>query len=334
MRTFLTKAAAILLAGAAAFAVSAAKPIKVACVGNSITYGLLVENREVNNYPTQLGKMLGNSYEVGNFGRSGATLLTEGHNPYIKSPEFADAVAFRPDILVMHLGVNDTDPRNWPDFGDLFVKEYVAMIDSFKAVNPGVRVILANLSPLSSKHYRFKSGTREWRDLIRKAIVDVAQVADAELIDFGDDLRDRQNLLSDGIHPNAAGATVLAKSVYSAITGNYGGLKMPPVYGSGMVLQRYKPLNISGTADAGANVTVTLAGTKVRAVANNRGQWAVTLPPMAETTGLTMTVSDGKTDSYLHRCSSRRGVARFRSEQHGVSPQLVQDIQGGLAELH
>lgn len=294
MRTFLTKAAAILLAGAAAFAVSAAKPIKVACVGNSITYGLLVENREVNNYPTQLGKMLGNSYEVGNFGRSGATLLTEGHNPYIKSPEFADAVAFRPDILVMHLGVNDTDPRNWPDFGDLFVKEYVAMIDSFKAVNPGVRVILANLSPLSSKHYRFKSGTREWRDLIRKAIVDVAQVADAELIDFGDDLRDRQNLLSDGIHPNAAGATVLAKSVYSAITGNYGGLKMPPVYGSGMVLQRYKPLNISGTADAGANVTVTLAGTKVRAVANNRGQWAVTLPPMAETTGLTMTVSDGK----------------------------------------
>ncbi|NLX80482.1 MAG: sialate O-acetylesterase, partial [Proteiniphilum sp.] len=52
-----------------------AKPIKVACVGNSITFGYLVENREKNAYPYQLQTMLGSEYEVGNFGLSGATLL-------------------------------------------------------------------------------------------------------------------------------------------------------------------------------------------------------------------------------------------------------------------
>ena len=42
--------------------------IKVACVGNSITYGSGVADREVNAYPVKLQGMLGDKYEVGNFG--------------------------------------------------------------------------------------------------------------------------------------------------------------------------------------------------------------------------------------------------------------------------
>ena len=57
----------------------------------------------------------GEGYEVGNFGRNGATLLRKGHNPYCKTAEFAHALEFAPDIAVIHLGTNDTDPRNWPD---------------------------------------------------------------------------------------------------------------------------------------------------------------------------------------------------------------------------
>jgi sialate O-acetylesterase len=81
MRRFIASAAALLVAGAAAFAVFAANPVKVACVGNSITYGFLVKDREENAYPKQLGRMLGSGYDVRNFGRSGATLLTKGHTP-------------------------------------------------------------------------------------------------------------------------------------------------------------------------------------------------------------------------------------------------------------
>ena len=41
--------------------------IKVACVGNSITYGIGVKDREHDSYPSQLQRMLGDSYQVGNF---------------------------------------------------------------------------------------------------------------------------------------------------------------------------------------------------------------------------------------------------------------------------
>ena len=36
-----------------------AEPIRVACVGDSITYGAAIKNRAANCYPTVLGKQLG-----------------------------------------------------------------------------------------------------------------------------------------------------------------------------------------------------------------------------------------------------------------------------------
>ena len=91
------------------------KTIKVACVGNSITYGYLLENRERDAYPAVLQRALGKPYVVGNFGKSGATLLSKGHRPYIEQEEYKQALAFGADIVVIHLGINDTDPRNWPN---------------------------------------------------------------------------------------------------------------------------------------------------------------------------------------------------------------------------
>ena len=59
--------------------------IKVACIGNSVTYGYGLKNPITESYPVQLQKMLGEKYEVKNFGHSGATLLRKGHNPYYKT---------------------------------------------------------------------------------------------------------------------------------------------------------------------------------------------------------------------------------------------------------
>lgn len=66
--------------------VSAVEPVKVACVGNSVTYGMRVENREHNCYPARLAQLLGEGYDVRNFGKSGATLLSRGHRPYVEQP--------------------------------------------------------------------------------------------------------------------------------------------------------------------------------------------------------------------------------------------------------
>ena len=59
--------------------------VKAACIGNSITYGAYIANRDQNSYPAQLQAYLGDGYEVRNYGVSGRTLLTQGDYPYVKN---------------------------------------------------------------------------------------------------------------------------------------------------------------------------------------------------------------------------------------------------------
>lgn len=272
----------------------AAEPVRVACVGNSITYGTGIADREHFSYPVQLQQMLGNGYVVGNFGKPGATLLYKGHRPYVEQPEFKEALRFKGDIAVIHLGINDTDPRNWPNYRDEFVKDYLSIMDSLRAANPKVRFILARMTPIADRHPRFQSGTKQWHDEIQTAIETVARVSGAELIDFHEPLYPYPNLLPDAIHPNPEGAGILAKTVYGGITGNYGGLSMSSLYADYMVLQRDVPLDIHGTANTGEKITVEIGGQKASTTADNQGKWSIVLSPMQAAEDLTLTITAGK----------------------------------------
>lgn len=277
------------------------KTIRVACIGNSITYGTGIADRTNDSYPSQLQRLLGSNYQVGNFGKPGATLLYHGHRPYVKQEEFKEAIAFKGDIAVMHLGINDTDPRNWPNYRDEFVKDYLSIMDSLRAANPKVRIILARMTPIADRHPRFVSGTKQWHGEIQTAIETVARVSGAELIDFYEPLYPYPYLLPDAIHPNPEGAGILAKTVYSGITGDYGGLQMSQLYTDYMVLQRDMPLDIHGTANAGEKITVSISNQKATATANNQGKWSVVLKPMNAATDLTLTVEAGSaTKVYKH----------------------------------
>lgn len=269
------------------------KTVRVACIGNSITYGTGIADRTNDSYPSQLQRLLGSNYQVGNFGKPGATLLYHGHRPYVKQEEFKEAIAFKGDIAVMHLGINDTDPRNWPNYRDEFVKDYLSIMDSLRAANPKVRIILARMTPIADRHPRFVSGTKQWHGEIQTAIETVARVSGAELIDFYEPLYPYPYLLSDAIHPNPEGAGILAKTVYSGITGDYGGLQMSQLYTDYMVLQRDIPLDIHGIANAGEKITVSISNQKATATANNQGKWSVVLKPMNAATDLTLTVEAG-----------------------------------------
>lgn len=269
------------------------KTVRVACIGNSITYGTGIADRTNDSYPSQLQRLLGSNYQVGNFGKPGATLLYHGHRPYVKQEEFKEAIAFKGDIAVMHLGINDTDPRNWPNYRDEFVKDYLSIMDSLRAANPKVRIILARMTPIADRHPRFVSGTKQWHGEIQTAIETVARVSGAELIDFYEPLYPYPYLFPDAIHPNPEGAGILAKTVYSGITGDYGGLQMSQLYTDYMVLQRDMPLDIHGIANAGEKITVSISNQKATATANNQGKWSVVLKPMNAATDLTLTVEAG-----------------------------------------
>ena len=162
----------------------AADTIRVACVGNSVTYGAGIPDRAQKAYPVQLQAMLGDGYKVENFGHSGSTLLRKGHRPYVKVPEYRKAIDFKADIVVIHLGLNDTDPRNWPNFRDEFNADYIALIDSFKVANPEAKVWICRMTPISHDHRRYQSGTRDWHEQIQGHIEQVAAATGVGLIDF------------------------------------------------------------------------------------------------------------------------------------------------------
>lgn len=275
-------------------------PVRVACVGNSITYGTGIANRDKDSYPAQLQAMLGKKYLVGNFGKPGATLLRHGHRPYFKQQEFRDAMAFHADIAVIHLGINDTDPRNWPNYRDEFVTDYLALIDSLRQANPKVRIILARLSPIAHRHLRFISGTQQWHEQIQASIETVAAISGSELIDFHAPLYPYPFLLPDALHPNVEGAGIMAKVVYGSITGNYGGLHLPAIYTDNMVLQRDVPITIHGTANAGETVKVKLGSLYQATRANQLGKWQVTFAPQKAERNTTLTVSAGKQKRIFH----------------------------------
>ena len=317
-----------------------AQTVKVACVGNSVTYGYLLPDREKDAYPSQLAVLLGEGYEVGNFGKSGATLLRKGHRPYMQQPEYQEALKFAADRVIIHLGLNDTDPRNWPNYRDEFIRDYLALIESFRQVNPDCQIWICRMTPITHMHRRFKSGTREWHDQIQQAIEQVVQNAGVGLIDLHEPLYRHPNLLPDALHPDAEGAAILAKTVYSSITGDYGGLKMPQIYGDDMVLQQGTELKISGMANAGEEVLVELGRQKRKGTTKADGKWSVVMKNVKAggPYDLKITASSGKLHyknvmiGEVWLCSGQSNMA-FMVKQSKEAQELLNTAKEGGVRL-
>ncbi len=263
----------------ASIALAQQTPIKVACIGNSVTFGYGLHEGGAGAYPLQLQQLLGDRYQVRNFGHSGATLLRNGHNPYDKTDAFADALSFVPDIAVIHLGLNDTDPRNWPEYRDDFVADYGWLLDTFRTVNPRVQLYICRLTPVFSGHPRFKSSTRAWYWQIQSLIPEIARHQGVELIDLHTPLYHRPDLFGDNLHPDATGAGIIAQTVYARLTGDFGGLQLPSVYSNHMVLQREQPIRIHGQANAHTTIQVEFGGQTLHAQTSRDGIWAVVFDP-------------------------------------------------------
>ena len=82
--------------------------VRVACVGDSITYGAKIEDKFLNSYPAQLQQLLGGRYLVENFGASGHTLQKDANFSYWNHPNFKKSSDFQPDVIFLMLGTNDT----------------------------------------------------------------------------------------------------------------------------------------------------------------------------------------------------------------------------------
>ncbi|HZK82418.1 MAG TPA: GDSL-type esterase/lipase family protein [Humisphaera sp.] len=190
--------------------------MRVACIGDSITFGVGTRNANLESYPAQLDRMLGEKYTVRNFGVSGATLLNHGDRPYQKQAAFKAALDFKPEVVVIMLGTNDTKPQNWK-FKDEFVADYKGLIAQFAELPSKPKIFLCQPVPVAGKgNYGIvESGVDEEMPMIARIAEDVK----AKLVDTHAALTGKDELIPDRVHPNAAGATLMAKAVYEAIAG-------------------------------------------------------------------------------------------------------------------
>ncbi|HEX8324144.1 MAG TPA: GDSL-type esterase/lipase family protein [Tepidisphaeraceae bacterium] len=189
--------------------------IRVACIGDSITFGHGIKERDRDSYPAQLGRLLGDRYSVRNFGANGTTALRQGDRPYVARPVYAQALAYKPDVAIIGLGTNDTKPQNWTKQAD-FVADYQAMIADLRAANPAVRIFVCLPAPC------YLMGETSIRSrVIDEALIPkirtVAEQSKAGIVDLRSALDGRPELLPDTIHPNPEGARIIAEAVARAI---------------------------------------------------------------------------------------------------------------------
>jgi len=191
--------------------------VRVACVGDSITYGSGVENPETNSYPAVLGSLLGPKFETKNFGVSGATLLKKGDHPYWTTDAFKDVDKYEPDSVIIKLGTNDSKPQNWEHGAD-FEADLRAMIDHFKALPSHPSIWLCFPVPVYQTQWGINDAVVKG-EIIPK-IQKVAKEQKLPVINLYSALKKKPEMFPDKVHPNAAGARVIAETVYAALMGN------------------------------------------------------------------------------------------------------------------
>ncbi len=191
----------------------AQSPVKIACVGNSITQGPGRDNPD--SYPGQLQAMLGDAYQVTNFGVSGRTLLRKGDFPYWNEPQFQQVKDFGADILVIMLGTNDSKPQNWAHKTE-FRQDYLDMIAEFKKTMPADgKVYVVIPVPVTKDAFGITAAVMD--NELRLMLMDIADETNSELIDLYTPLMTRSDLFADGVHPNKEGLGIMAKNIARAI---------------------------------------------------------------------------------------------------------------------
>ena len=203
------------------------EPLRVACLGDSITFGAGVPDRERNSYPAQLGYRLGDGYEVRNFGVGGATLLRSADTPYIETEAWRSAFEWAPDVAVVMLGTNDSvqseQRKNWEHEADL-ERSARSLVARLRVGRPAeMRILFCSPPPMFPERPGL---TPERAADLRERAPRLARVAEVvrgvarsiaavEYLDLTGVLSVGQ--VTDGVHTTSFGAEALAERVAQAI---------------------------------------------------------------------------------------------------------------------
>lgn len=200
--------------------------IKVACVGDSITYGHGISDWKKNSYPAVLQQLLGEDYHVANFGSSGACVNPDGDQPYVNRDIYKEALEYDADIIIFMMGTNDAKPENWTD-AERFMEDYMALAASFAE---GEQAPIIYYVPCAEAYYTEdadKSTGIAKYDIQPEVIDEIAETirlrvyTSSVIMEFIDihSLTEAHPewFEADGIHPDNEGAKAIAETIADAI---------------------------------------------------------------------------------------------------------------------
>jgi lysophospholipase L1-like esterase len=181
--------------------------IRVACVGDSIT--------ERSGYPNKLQTMLGVDYTVGNFGVSGSTVSADSKIPYMNQSQFKKAQDFNPNIVVIMLGTNDANPEIAYNETN-FESDYARIVHAFQTLQSDPQIVLAYSPPIFANNSAWNNTYLV--DTVIPRINSIADQMNLPTVDMYDTFVNHSDYFMDGIHPNNEGSTLIASTMYDAVT--------------------------------------------------------------------------------------------------------------------
>lgn len=206
----------LVLVGAGSFTALRAQ-IRVACVGNSITYGYGIKNRDSLSYPARLQQMMGDKFIVHNYGVSGRTLLKKGDKPYWNESAFQAARDWQPNLVIIMLGTNDTKAQNW-QYASEFESDYRDLLEAFKNLPSKPEIWAALPVPVFQTRYGIRDSVLKLElPMIKK----VARREGVHLLNLYKAMKPYGQDFFDGVHPDQTGAYFLARAVLEGLRSSY-----------------------------------------------------------------------------------------------------------------
>ena len=193
--------------------------LRVACVGDSTTYGHGISGWPKNSYPSVLQELLGDKYHVNNYGVSGFAVQEHADRSYRTLPHYQESLDYGADYVVFMMGSNDSKSVNWRD-GETFRKDLNSLLDSYS----GRELILC--TPPAAFFLEGQTEGATNHNIQPLMVEQIARITREVAAERGCTLLDIHALTAqhpewfekDGVHPDNAGAAAMAQAVRDVLT--------------------------------------------------------------------------------------------------------------------
>ena len=188
--------------------------VVIACVGDSITYGLGVLNDRDQAWVSLLAAY--GNYKTINYGLSGRTLLEDGDLPYFEEELAKEFFNSKENKVLFMLGTNDSKMINWDN--DDFYSEYERIVNKL-IKKDGKENIYLIIPPkiFINKPSREQPNNKILLEKVKPIIEEIAYKKEVSIIDLYSFTEGHKDWFSDGLHPNKKGNKAIAKEIASYI---------------------------------------------------------------------------------------------------------------------